>query len=77
MTWGSRKKKKDKKKAGVETQIDMSKSEERNWIHSKTVELILREFPSGNGFVDVDWSRCYKRAKEEWQTKINEEVDQC
>lgn len=75
MTWVNWKKKKNKKKAGIDTQIDMSRTAERSWIQKRTSELILEEFPDGNSFVASDWSRCYKLAVKEWSEQSNEGID--
>jgi hypothetical protein len=57
----------DKKYEGTNGQpLDPARSEERSWMQSRTVELIMKEFPDGNGFSDKDWSRCYQQARKEW-----------
>ena len=58
-----------KTKAGKVNAVDMSGSEERSWIQSRTVELVLAEFPDGNSFTGDDWSRCYAQARKEWNGK--------
>jgi len=68
VTWFDYKAKADKKKSGgSKDSIDPARSKERSWNQSRTVALLIEEFPSGNGFTDEDWSRCYKQAKEEWE----------
>jgi hypothetical protein len=60
--------KKDKSKEGVKSPIDPARSEERSWIHRRTADLVLAEYPVGN-FPDEAWSRLYKMAKGDWAEK--------
>lgn len=76
MVYHDFKAKKDKDKAGKGQPLDPAKSEERSWLQSRTVALILKEFPDGNDFSGDDWSRCYKQAKKEWNGKSKEDSEE-
>ena len=60
--------KKDKSKEGEGNTISPEDSEKHSWLHRRTADLVLAEYPDGQ-FPEDEWIRLYKMAKADWSQR--------